>query len=154
MFLQKDSHPRLKSFWFRHATKWANTPSYTWNQENHWKSCFFNRILKWNCIWVTSENIESGWGTGLQSVLNRPTKRLEPASNPRSSRNHKVSNPGSTSLYAGRAKKVVFWRQSTKFPLLHPRTGSIFENGYKNLNCQFSNQHGENVILTVLSKSL
>ena len=88
IFLQKNSHPRLKSFWFRHATKWANTPaSYTWNQENHWKSCFFNRILKWNCIWVTSEKFGSGWGTGLQSILNRPTKRLEPTSRPRSSRN-------------------------------------------------------------------
>ena len=67
-----------------------NTPaSYTWNQENHWKSCFFNSVFKWNCIWVTSEKFGSGWGSGLQSLLNRPTKRLEPASNRRSSRNHK-----------------------------------------------------------------
>ena len=71
----------------RHATKRSKHTSYTWNQENHWKSCFFNRVFKWNCIWVTSEKIESGWGTGLQSVLNRPTKRLEPTSRPRSSRN-------------------------------------------------------------------
>ena len=54
--------------------------------ENH---PFFNSVFKWNCIWVTSEKFGSGWGSGLQSLLNRPTKCLEPASNRRSSRNHK-----------------------------------------------------------------
>ena len=130
IFLQKNSHPRLKSFWFRHATKWANTPaSYTWNQENHWKSCFFNSVFKWNCIWVTSEKFGSGWGTGLQSVLNRPTKRLEPASNQRSSRKSQRCMPGSASPHSAACprppKKVVFWRQSTNFPLLHPGNGHI-----------------------------
>ena len=56
-----------------------NTPaSYTWNQENHWKSYFFDSVFKWNCIWVTSEKFGSGWGSGLQSVLNRhPTEGLQ-----------------------------------------------------------------------------
>ena len=107
-----------------------NTPaSYTWNQENHWKSYFFNSVFKWNCIWVTSEKFGSGWGTGLQSVLNRPTKRLEPASNQRSSRKSQRCMPGSASPHSAACprppKKVVFWRQSTNFPLLHLGNGHI-----------------------------
>ena len=89
-FWRKNQQSTCRDQWCESGMrqKDPNTPaSYTWNQENPWKSCFFNSVFKWNCIWMTSEKIGSGWGTGLQSVLNRPTKRLEPASRPRSSRN-------------------------------------------------------------------
>jgi len=139
--------------------------SYTWNQENHWKSCFFNRILKWNCIWVTSEKIESGWGTGLQSVLNRPTKRLnrptkrlEPASNRRSSRNHKgvcrdqlvhIRPPAPAPR-----KKYCFGGNLQFFLLLHPGNGHISKTRTKTQLVSFWTDMVKKVILKVLSKSI
>ena len=69
-------------------------------------------------------------------VRNRPTKRLEPAYKaswtgiqPKVFKKSQKFMPGSASPHSAARprppKKVVFWRQSTNFPLLHLGNGHI-----------------------------
>ena len=98
-------------------------------------------------------------------VRNRPTKRLEPAYKAswtgiptKVFKKWLMCMPGSASPHsAARSrppKKVVFWRQSTKFSLLHPLIRPNLRNGCKNLNLLFLNRHGKNMVFAELWKPI
>ena len=98
-------------------------------------------------------------------VRNRPTKRLEPAykaswtdTPTKVFKKWLMCMPGSASPHSAARprppKKVVFWRQSTNFPLLHPGNGHISKTRTKTQLVSFWTDMVKKVLLKVLSKPI
>ena len=127
-----------------------NTPAIHEIRKIHENHAFLIAYLNETASGWRRKNLDPGedpaykasW-TGLQSVLNRPTKRLEPACDQRSSRKSQSVESRINQSTCRPGEKSGVLAAIYKFSTFAPWKWAHFQNTYKNSTCQFLNRHGE-----------